>query len=167
MYKFVDCQYDRVALIELFSRSNKARIKSLYQVTDDLIGHQCVDEIFRQFPLIAHNRYNVELGEFFSYTKPYISPKNNGLLIIPLRGSVVINFFNYASAREDLHPAKVISQDELEAIKSTLIEQVVIDRPFLFNGLVVHDYKPADTRTLALILKIPLSVSWELIGAST
>jgi hypothetical protein len=161
MYKFVDCHYDRESLIELFSVSNKARIKSLYQVTDDLIGKDCIDSVFAQFPNIAHNRYNVELGEFFSYTKPYISPKNNGLLIIPLRGKILINFFSYSDSRENLHPSRNTNQNELSAIRNTLIEQVVIDRPFLFNGLVVHDYKPTEGRALALILKIPLNTSWD------
>jgi hypothetical protein len=163
MYKFVDCHYDRESLIELFSVSNKARIKSLYQVTDDLIGKDCIDSVFAQFPNIAHNRYNVELGRLSTYVKPYISPGNNGLVIIPLEGSLTMNFYSYPGTRETLHPSRKMSVSELNDIKSILLESVIVDRPFIFNGLVPHDYQPTGAPVLTLILKIPLNINWESI----
>lgn len=163
MYKFVDCHYDRESLIELFSVANKSRIKSLYQVTDDLIGKDCVDSVFEQFPNIAHARHNVELGRLSTYVKPYISPGNNGLVIIPLEGSLTMNFYSYPGTRETLHPSRRMRLSELNDIKSTLLETVIVDRPIIFNGLVPHDYQPTDDSILMLILKIPLDTDWRIV----
>ncbi len=163
MYKFVDCHYDRESLIELFSVANKSRIKSLYQVTDDLMGKDCVDSVFAQFPNIAHAHHNVELGRLSTYVKPYISPGNNGLVIIPLEGSLTMNFYSYSGTRETLHPSRRMRLSELNDIKSTLLETVIVDRPIIFNGLVPHDYQPTDDSILMLILKIPLDTDWRIV----
>lgn len=163
MYKFLDCHYDKSSLSELFSTSNKARIKSMYQVNDEIYNHPSIVALFEQCPFISHNRFNVELGIIDRYVPPYISPGNNGLVLFPISGTLKLNFYSYPGTRETLGPFIPKTTKLLNEIESTLIEAVLIDRPTVFNGLVTHSYGPVGDPALLAVLKIPLDMDWNNI----
>jgi hypothetical protein len=86
--------------------------------------------------------------------------------VIPLEGELLINFYNYPGTRGTLNPRRIMSSGELKDIKSTLIDSVIVDRPFIFNGLVPHDYCPKDKMITMVILKIPLNIDFNSINIS-
>jgi hypothetical protein len=161
MYKFFDYQYDIEGLARLFSESRKIKIKSLFQVKDDITFEPSVVRLFELFPKIPRNRFNFELGANKQYVRPYISPGNNGLVIFPIDGHLTINFYSFSATRETLSPYKKLTDAEYKIIEDTLIDTVVIDRPMAFNGLIPHSYGSADRAVIIAILKIPLEVSWQ------
>ncbi len=160
MYKFLNCQYDKESLSNLFSSASKARIKSMYQVTDEIYNHPSIVALFEQCPFISHNHFNVELGIIDRYVPPYISPGNNGLVLFPISGTLKLNFYSYPGTRETLGPFIPKTTKLLNEIESTLIETVLIDKPVAFNGLIPHSYGPVGVQVLVAVLKIPLDVDW-------
>lgn len=172
MYKIIDCDYNKSELLKLFILSNKANVKSLYEVVDDIKDNEYVVDLFRQFKIIPHNKFNIALGEFQRQVLPYISPGNNGLIIFPLSGSIEFNFYSYGEdfKREQLSPYRVNDPEEISTIRKTLKETLIIEqKPVAINGLITHDYRPLVGPAVAMILKIPLSVDWQdilLIGTT-
>ena len=163
MYKILDCPYDRQELLKLFSESNKAHVNLLYKVTDDIINHPAVVKLFKLYPEIHHNIHNFELGAFQIQSRPYVSPGNNGIIVFPLGGACVFNFYSYGSGdREKMSPLREQVRGETTAIRNTLTESVTVENDVVaLNGLMTHDYNPVGDGLICAILKIPLNVTWD------
>lgn len=159
MYKFFDVYYNRHNLTELFIERQQSAADHKTKVTENIIEEPSIVDVFEHFNMIPYNKFNFELVEISSYVPPYISPRNNGLIIFPLLGELQINFYSYQGTRESLSPYRKIIKEEVDEIESTLIETVEINKPMAFNGMVAHSYGSTKAVVIA-VLKIPLGIQW-------
>jgi hypothetical protein len=77
---------------------------------------------------------DVGLALMISSTKFHINPKNNGLIIFPLVGTLKFNF-----------------EDKV---------QTIVDSPTIVNGKINHRYFPIDGVSMFYAIKIPPEISW-------
>ena len=167
MYKQISFEYDKNILLEIFENNpkevlNSHFIKTSYQINKDKI----LEPFYRKFDFIPLDRDSVELFELTSTVNPHVNPRNNGLIFFPLQGLIEYKFYNYVpdtvNGRPKLDPGTVLNNTELYSIiDRTLIENKIILKPTIINGLITHSYRPLVSPSKALVFKIPSRISWD------
>lgn len=107
---------------------------------------------------------NCMLGEITERIGLHCNPKNNGLVILPLRGTIDFNFYSWNPPLED-GLTSFMPYDTNESVEKTLTYAVRgVSTPFAFNGRLIHDYWPTSNSAIFFALKIPLACEWDKTG---
>lgn len=170
MYKKFDIEYNKEILLEIYKLNKSGPLISkgpFNQLDINLENNPEVVKLFNYFTCIspAINGY-CGISELNYSTVPHVSPKNNGLIIFPLRGTILTKFFSYNPESVNGRPELIRELPSLKArsdLYNSFIEEVVIDKPTAINGLVVHQYTPVDNVAVFFCLKIPLYVDWNTV----
>lgn len=168
MYQFFDFVFDRPHLLEIFNCSEKdVSSTSFTKSKIDLLKIEEINNLFDHFSFIPRDIRSVDLVKIEKSVGPYINPYNNGLILFPLTGSLKINFYQYVpyynNERPTLNPNVKKSKKLLQKIEDSFVEEIKIDKPVAFNGLIPHTYAPIG-EFISLILKIPLNYDWEMLN---
>jgi hypothetical protein len=165
MHKHFSFNYNPDVFLNLFENnevdsSNQGFIKTLYKLNEssDLLA------FYKRFEFITLDRNSVELLEVVQTVNPHVNPRNNGLLVFPIKGVLEFSFYDYTDIEENLYPG-VISPNSMlnNKIESTLSYKISADSPVAINGRITHSYKPLTDTALILVLKIPKRVNWETV----
>ena len=162
-------EYDKQPLLDTFNNVAKSNVgfkKANKAILDTGSAKSSVfDSFFQKCPFVPRNDLSLTLIEFTGDSIPRTDIDSNGHVIFPLGGDVSLKNYEfkfsdptstwaYAIKRTD-----VLTQTMLNDIESTLIETVAIDGPTAIDGQTTHSFQTAGA--IVLILKIPLSVSWD------
>lgn len=164
-YRLFNCPVDRQYLLELFDSEQQAgrlkREKSVYESVDPLLlmegqHHPLVD---LDYDL---NFNDVMLSLIDKPTGLHCNPKNNGLLMVPLRGKLNFDFYSYepriVNGRTEFFP-----NEETPNVLSTLVHTLRdVECPIAVNGRMVHSYWGTDS-TVFYARKIPAVFSWNYV----
>lgn len=104
---------------------------------------------------------NFGLSKIYKETGLHCTPRNNGLLILPVEGTLTFDFYSYISneGRPKLMPTD-IDENKKQQIINTFEEKIIIDQPTAINGLTVHNYYPTNTEAIFYAVKIPATKSF-------
>lgn len=129
-----------------------------------------LESFFTRFPFIQQHDDSIEIFELTSNTPPRINENNNGSIIFPLSGAAILKNYDFKFADPLDTWAYAIKQGTrltstmINDIEETLLETVVLDSPYAFNGQITHSYQTDGV--ILLSLHIPLSISWEDVLAT-
>ena len=166
IYTF-DFKWDTNQLLSFYKEQKALGLtrieKGKFEVADVVALHQqsTVLPLFgvMQMPHITNN---CMLGEITERIGLHCNPGNNGLVILPLEGSIDLNFYSMEPPiRNGL--TSFLPGDTTDEVEKTLNYAVRgIDTPFAFNGRWIHDYWPSNGSAIFYALKIPLTCGWDL-----
>lgn len=105
-------------------------------------------------------RNNCMLGEITERIGLHCNPGNNGLVILPLEGSIDLNFYSMEPPIKNGLTSFLPGDTTYEVEKTLNYIVRGIDTPFAFNGRWIHDYWPAGHSAIFYALKIPLGYEW-------
>lgn len=169
MHKYINVDYDKQYLLELYQKSKKIVSKNIFidATIPEIAQDPEISALFDKFSFIPPVYHSVALTMLTKEMKPYINPGCNGLIILPIQASLELSFYSYPGEIIDGRPTLNPTYDRslVPTIQETLTETVITDRPIMINGLVTHSYKPnpADLPELPLMLifKIPSNFTWD------
>lgn len=173
MYKQFNFTYDAAALkaVDLKYDSSPRLVKGPYHQLDvAILKEPTVVEIMKKFEFIGNYLiHNIGLTRIIASTTPYISPGNNGLIILPVENPLTVNFYSYRAplknGRPTLDPVEVKQNPTLTSeIVATQTSSILVDRPTAINGLKPHSVHvdPANP-SLVFLIKIPKEMSWDTV----
>jgi hypothetical protein len=167
MYQLFNLKFNKDLFLNIFDLSEKDSSSDAYTKSKfDLLDLDEIKEIFKYFDFIPYDRRSIELTRIEKQVRPYVNPNNNGLILLPLTGSLEIEFFSHVPEYKDnrpiLNPLTKKSDELLETIYKSRIEKIEINSPVAFNGLIPHCYSPIGNFT-SIILKIPYGYDWNKI----
>jgi hypothetical protein len=176
--KFVH-EYSKQDLLDLFNNSEKKppdisgkelpnyASTTLAVLGEDSFNLEKLSPFFETFSFIPKNDDSLALSKFLNNTSPFINLRNNGFLIFPVSGSLTLNNYNYIPETESNGRPFIdilnMSESEIEDIEATKTESVIIDSPIAIDGLTTYSLHVTEPNTVTLVLKIPLSTSWESV----
>lgn len=173
MYKQFNFTYDAAALksIDLKNEETPRLVKGPYMQLDfAILKEPAVASIMEKFGFIGdYLSHNIGLTRITSSTIPYVSPGNNGLIILPVENPVTVKFYSYRppikNGRPYLDPVEVTRNAALSAeVTATYTESVLVDKPTAFNGLKPHSvHVEPGNPALVFIIKIPKEMSWDTV----
>jgi hypothetical protein len=158
--------------LNVFNRSKKNVLNNFDRIQanlpDDAHNIPMFKDLIDQFSFIPKNRSSIDLFQFVGNSRPHINAGNNGLLIFPLAGSFLLNFYSYVTPTtdEDGRPTmdqKNMSPEELAAIESTKIESITVSSPIAIDGLTTLSLHNNGSNAVVLVLKIDKYTSWETV----
>lgn len=168
MYQFFNFDFDKDFFLDLYHKNEKDSSCGAFTKSKvNLMNTDGINLFFDSFKFIPFDKRSIELTKIKKIVGPYINPNNNGLILFPLSGSLKIEFYQYVpyydNERPTLNPNVKKSKKLLQKIKDSFIDEIEIDKPVAFNGLIPHTYTP-DNEFISLILKIPLTYKWEMLN---
>lgn len=167
-YKF-DFSYDPTAFLTLFNDSTKSSLSNFNRILANLPSGICETDLmkpfFDAFNFIPKNDLSIEILQLTGNSKPHINPGNNGIILFPLQGSILLNHYSYITPYKDENRRPVMNQQnmsdaELLAIESTKIDTTVIDRPTLIDGLQTMSFHMNSPEPIVLALKVNKIRDW-------
>jgi hypothetical protein len=167
-YKF-DFDHDPNALLTLFNDFSKTTFNNFNRIKADLPTGICESDLmkpfFDAFYFIPKYDLSIEILQLTGNTRPHINSGNNGLIIFPIQGTILLNNYSYVTPFTDENYRPVMDhlnmgEEEILAIESTKIESVVIDRPTLIDGLKTLSFHPNSSNPIVLALKVNKIIEW-------
>lgn len=166
MYKILDINYDKDHLLALFRSAKKSLAKKNFIEATDVVDDPEISRLLNMFPYVPPLDPSVGLVQLRTDVRPYINDGNNGMIIFPIFGKLDVRFYSYQApvvdGRPSLSPAQGAVSDELLAqVETTVSETLIVDKPTLINGQVVHSFHVYNNQNpVFLALKTPLEVEW-------
>jgi hypothetical protein len=140
--------YDQNVLIELFDKLPRVKQDSIKLSGVEIYEKISLDVTLQEIPIIKSlfnlfefspaNRHNVDLISLTRSLGAYVNTRNNGVIILPVSGTIKIEFYN---SEEKIYSGE-------------------LDGPIACNGKVLHSIIPVTVSPLLLVFKIPLDVEW-------
>ena len=163
-YKKFEYNYDKKRLLDFYN----FRVMNGYGIPVGPLIHvdhqNLINYCTPGFDLVIDqpNPTNFGIAKIRNKTGLHCTPRNNGLIIFPLEGTVVYDFYSYVPnpGRPKLLPYN-LTETQTQEIMKTFVESVRIDQPTAINGLVVHNYYPLETSAVFYAVKIPVKMTWE------
>lgn len=165
MHKEFDFEYDASWFFNVFNTNPTDKSFPPYAKTQyELHTDPYLTQFYKVFDFVQPDRHGIELCEILKPLGPYISPRNNGLLIFPISGLLEFKFYSYipkvvTNGRPVLNSYSVSKA----IVEPTLTDIIRITKPTAINGLVAHMYQPVEPSTVILALKIPMHISWDTV----
>jgi hypothetical protein len=165
MYQFFNFDLDKNFFLDLFYTNSKDMSSKVFTKSKvNLLNVKEINEIFEYFKFIPYDLRSIDLVKIENSVGPYINPKNNGLILLPLSGTLDIIFYDYVPTyknnRPILDPNTKKSEELLKKIEDSYIEAIKVSSPVAFNGLIPHKYTP-NREFISIILKIPFNYKWD------
>lgn len=166
-FKIINLSYDKTKLIELFEHGETSVVKTLIQYTNkkQVFEQKEIQRLLDIFSFIPKHPDSIDLGEIYKTINPYISPGNNGLIVLPLRGLARFDFYTYPgeiiNGRPNYTRGLIQTRNDIKDVLDTKFDSVIVSKPIVFNGLITHSYEPLDNNALVVFLKIPLHITWD------
>lgn len=167
----VNLDYDKEALLAMFNAAEKTVLPryTKAELDPEVVSSGIIRSYLDHFPYIPHNIASIDLVIRTRDERPHITPANNGYIIFPVSGSVLLKTYSYNFADPTNNSVYAIkSTDELTPsmlldIEATLVDTIKVDSPIAVDGNTVHAVVSEDGTqgSIALYLKIPLGVTWE------
>ena len=137
-YVEFDLNYNKLSLLELYF-SHEKKESGPYSHVDpaEIINEKPIVEILDKFNFLVEE-FSVRdfgLSKLNKNTGLHINPRNNGIIVFPLFGSMAFDFNGNTA--------------------------ITIKKPTVVNGKQMHRYYPVSPPAIFFGIKIPQTKSWE------
>lgn len=165
-YLNISVNYDKQVLLDLYTNSAKQIDQfgaSVAVLESNFFNAGEFASILEQLPLIPQDDKSFKLVSFTGDSAPRSNPNTNGVLVLPISGSITYKTYDLLTVPLSLLPSSNISEETIQSNKllTTVYqkETVSINTPTIIrtdNLFSVH----AGNSSVALLVHMPKSKSW-------
>ena len=167
----IDMDYDIDTFISMYDTTSLQTSGPFAAFNGDLTGYEDVVNLFDKFSLPLNNS-NCKLTTIFKAVSVHTNPGNNGLILFPLAGDLVVKFYSAEPPIVNGLPMLTpylknrphLTSNEYNTIINSEFATKILKNPIAINGRKLYAYSPANgTIPLVFLLKIPFGVEWNQI----